>query len=432
MSPLGINENIKTNNPKSDVIASLDIGTSKICVVICAQDDKPRSLKILGIGITESEGVKGGVIVNIEKAVTAIKKAIQQAEQQSGIKIKEVVIGIAGDHIESTQTRCIVAITNPNEEITYSDVERLLEDAKKISLPMERKIIHVIPQDYIIDGQDGIQDPIGMSGVRMEANVHIVTGLATAIQNIYKSAERLNIQVKDIVLQSIASSCAVLSEEEKEVGVALIDIGGGTSDIAIYEDNILRWTSTFSVAGKHVTDDIRYGLGVILSQAERVKKEYGHACISSISSDEVFMIPGISGRKPLELTKSILCQIIEPRMEEIFEIAYNAIRKSGYSNKLGAGIVLTGGSSLLKGTDELASQVFGMPVKIGIPAGFIYTGLGPEIENPIYSTAVGLALYSIKESSDKKVNKNNIQKPIKKNDKKISIFKKMKKFIEEL
>ncbi len=427
-----INENIKAINTKSDVIVSLDIGTSKICVVICSQDDKPRSLKILGIGITESEGVKGGVIVNIEKAVSSIKEAIQQAEQQSGIKIKDVVIGIAGDHIESTQTRCIVAISNPNEEITYLDVARLLDDAKKIPLPLERKIIHVIPQDYIIDGQNGIQDPIGMSGVRMEANVHIVTGLATAIQNIYKSAERLNIKVTDIVLQSIASSCAVLSEEEKEVGVALIDIGGGTSDIAIYEDNILRWTSTFSVAGKHVTDDIRYGLGVILSQAERVKKEYGHACISSISSDDVFMIPGISGRKPIELTKSILCQIIEPRMEEIFEIAYNTIRKSGYSNKLGAGIVLTGGCSLLRGADELASQVFGMPVKIGIPAGFVYTGLGPEIENPIYSTAVGLALHTIKKFNESEMVKNPLQQNIKRNDKKSSLFTKMKKFIQEL
>ncbi len=429
---IGTNENLKSSGFQSDIITSLDIGTSKICVVISSPDENPRSLKILGIGITESEGVKGGVIVNIEKAAGAIRKAIGQAEQQSGIKIKDVVIGIAGDHIESIQTRCIVAITNPNEEITTADVERLLEDAKKISLPMERKIIHVIPQDYIIDGQDGIQDPIGMSGVRMEANVHIVTGLATAIQNIHKSAERLNIQVRDIVLQPIASSYAVLSEEEKEVGVALIDIGGGTSDIAIYEDNILRCTSTFSVAGKHVTDDIRYGLGVILSQAERVKKEYGHACLSSISDDEVFMIPGISGRKPLELTKSILCQIIEPRMEEIFELAYTEIRKSGFSNRLGAGVVLTGGCSLLRGADELANQVFGMPVKIGIPTGFIYTGLGPEIENPIYSTAVGLALYNIKDSVKQKSRKNPIEKQAKTTNKKNSLFTKMKKFIEEL
>jgi cell division protein FtsA len=315
------------------------------------------------------------------------------------------------------------------------DVERLLEDSRKISLPAEKRIIHVIPQDYIIDGQDGIIDPVGMSGVRMEANVHVVTGLATAIQNISRCVERANLKVDDIVLEPLASSNAVLNEEEKEVGVALIDIGGGTTDIAIFQDNIIRWTSVFAIAGKQVTDDIRHGLGIIVGQADRIKKEYGHAHQGSILSDEVFMIPGIGGRKPMEATKSQLCQIIQPRMEEIFEIALSEIQRSGYANRLGAGIVVTGGTSILRGTDDLASEVFGMPVKIGMPSGITYSGLAPEIESPVYSTGVGLALYAMQQNRhsvrDESCEKENTEL----NDetkKKRSIFGSVKTFLSEL
>lgn len=393
---------ISNDIDKSGITVGLDLGTSKVCAIVASPDDKPNSLKILGIGIAVSEGLNRGVVTNIEKTVKTIEKVIEQAEQQSGIKIKDVVVGIAGDHIQSFQSRGVVGISNPNREITQKDVERALEDGKNQKIPSERKILHVIPQDFIIDGQDGITDPVGMSGVRMEANVHVVTGLDTAIQNIHTCVNRLGLNVKQIVLEPLASSYACLDDEEKEVGVALIDIGGGTTDIAIFKEGIIRFTSVFAIAGKKVTDDIREGLGIIKDQAERIKKEYGHAHLDSILKDEVFMIPGIGGRKPLEISKSLLCKIIQPRMEEIFEFALYELRRSGLSGSLGAGIVVTGGSSLLRGTEELAQEVFGMPVKIGMPSSVTYTGLAPEVKNPTYSTAVGLALYGLNSPSNNK------------------------------
>lgn len=386
-----------------DIVVGLDIGTSKVIAIVASPDNENKMLKILGIGITESEGLNRGVVVNLDKVVNTIKKVVAQAEQQSGIKIEEVVVGIAGDHIESMQVRSIITISNPSLEITKHDVDRLVEEAKRVAIPQERRIIHVIPQDFIIDGQDGIVDPVGMSGVRMEANVHIVTGLNTAIQNIYRCVERCGLRVKDIVLEPIASSHAVLTDEEKEVGVALVDIGGGTTDIAIFEEGIIRFTSIFAIAGKHVTHDVRKVLGIIESQAERIKREYGHCDLESLMKDEVFMIPGIGGRVPLEISKSHLSQIIQPRMEELFELALSEIRRSGMANRLGAGIVLTGGTTLLKGTEELARKVFEMPIKIGIPSGITYSGLAPEVESPVYSTGVGLVLYGLKDVEIKEV-----------------------------
>lgn len=384
-------ESVQTKN----ISVGLDIGTAKVCALVAQPGDMPDSLDILGIGITESEGSHRGVITNIEKTTETIQRVIDQAQQQAGIEIKEVTVGIAGDHIESFQTRGIVGISNPNREISEHDVQRCLDESRNFAIPAEKKILHVIPQEFIIDGQDGIVHPIGMSGVRMEADVHVVTGLLTAVQNIYRCVERIGLSVKDIVLEPLASCNAVLEPEEKEVGVALIDIGGGTTDIAIFEENIIRYTKVIALAGKQVTDDVRKGLGIIASQAERIKKEYGHAYMPSIMNDEVIMIPGIGGRKPNEITKSLLCQIIQPRMEEIFEFALAEIRRSGYAGSLGAGIVLTGGCSLVRGAEDLAHEIFGMPVKIGIPSAISYTGLAPEIKNPIYSTAVGLALHGM-------------------------------------
>ncbi|MGE5480277.1 MAG: cell division protein FtsA [Chloroflexota bacterium] len=387
-------------NESPQVTVGLDIGTTKICALIAAKDTRPGNIKILGIGITESEGLNRGVVVNIDRTVKAIRNVIDQAEQQSGIKVSEVIVGIAGDHIESFQTRGIVSISSQSHEVSQQDVDRLLDEAKKVAIPSERKIIHLIPQEFIIDGQDGIHDPIGMSGVRMEANVHIVTGLATAIENINRCVERAGLKVKDIVLEPLASSHAVLTDDEKEVGVALVDIGGGTTDIAIFEENIIRYTSVFAIAGRQVTDDVKKGLGIIQGQAERIKREYGHSYSDSILKDEVFMIPGIGGRAPLEVSKSYLCKILQARMAEIFSFAAGEIRRSGYYNRLGAGIVITGGTTLLRGSDALAQQIFEMPVKIGIPAGISYHGLGPEIESPVYSTSVGLALYGFNKFKD--------------------------------
>ncbi|MFA6571556.1 MAG: cell division protein FtsA [Bacteroidota bacterium] len=381
---------------KQEIVVGLDIGTSKICCLVASPDNKTNSLNILGIGITESDGLNRGVVVNIERTVRTIKKVIEQAEQQSGIEIKEVIAGIAGDHIEAFQSRGLVGISNPNREISQKDVDRLIEESRNVAISNERQILHIIPQDYIIDGQDGILDPIGMSGVRMEGNVYIVTGLKTAIQNIYKCVERNGIQIRDIVLEPLACSHAVLTDEEKEVGTALIDIGGGTTDIAIFEERLIRFLSVFAIAGKQVTDDVRRGLGIIANQAERIKREYGHAYLPSIMKDDIFMIPGVGGRKPTEAKKSYLCQIVQPRLEEIFEFALAEIRRSGFGGNLGAGIVITGGCSLMSGMEDLAQDVFGMPVKIGIPSRISYSGLAPEVENPMYSTAVGLALYGIK------------------------------------
>lgn len=412
-----------------NITVGLDIGTSKVCALV-ASTGEDGSLEILGIGITESEGLNRGVVVNIERTVKTIKKVIEQAEQQSGVKINEVVVGIAGDHIEAIQTRAIVGISNSNQEVQQSDVDRLLVNARNLKIPAERQIIHVLPQEFIIDGQDGITDPIGMSGVRMEADVHIITGLNTAIKNIHTCVERAGIKVQQVVLEPFASSRAILTQEEKEVGVALIDIGGGTTDIAVFEENVIRFTSIFGIAGKHVTDDVRKCLGIIANQAERVKREFGHCYENGIMKDEIFMIPGISGRPPMEVSKIDLCKIIEPRMEEIFEFAFNELNRSGYLERLGAGVVVTGGTCLLKGTEDLARRVFGMPVKLGIPTGVSYSGLAPEVESPVYSTSVGLALFGLdKENTNEKYTEDTVKEevvePVEKKEKKV--FKKAEK-----
>jgi cell division protein FtsA len=428
----------KPQDNKSDkplITVGLDIGTSKLCALVASPDPESQTLNVLGIGIAESEGLNRGVVVNIDKTVRTIKKVVEQAEQQAGIKIEEAVVGIAGDHIESFQSTGIIGISNPNREIDQNDVDRLIEESRNLAIPAERKILHVIPQEFIIDGQDGITDPVGMSGVRMEAKVHVVTGLQTAIQNIYKCVERTGIKVKDVVLEPLASSYAVLSEEEKEVGVALIDIGGGTTDIAIFEENIIRFTSVFGIAGKQVTDDIRKGLGIVADKAEKIKREHGHTFMPGITNDEVFMVPGIGGRKPIEIKKSFLSQIIQPRFEEIFEFALAEIKRSGYAGSLGAGIVITGGSSLIGGVEELAASVFGMPVKIGIPSGISYTGLAPEVSNPMYATGVGLSLYGLEEdakgATQQAQAKQEEDKEKAKKEKK-SVFGKIKNFIEDL
>jgi cell division protein FtsA len=379
----------------NNIVVGLDIGTNKVCALIAKPGKSEGELEILGIGITESEGLTRGVISNIEKTVKTINIAIEQAEQQSGIKIKNVVVGIAGDHIESFQTRGIIGISSESQEITQADIDRLLANARNVKIPSERRILHVMAQEFIIDGQDGISDPIGMSGVRLEAEVHIITGLETAIKNIYKCVERCGLIVDDVVLEPIASSRALLTDEEKEVGVGIIDIGGGTTDIAVFEDNIIRFSSIIGIAGHLVTEDVRKGLGIIAKQAERIKREYGHSYLDSIMKDEVFMIPGIGGRKPMEVSKSELCRIIQPRMEELFEFSMAELSRSGFLDKLGAGLIITGGTCLLKGSEDLAREIFGVPVKLGIPTGISYSGLAPMVESPVYSTGVGLALIAL-------------------------------------
>lgn len=381
---------------EQDIAVGLDIGTTKVCAIVASPDEThPNKLRILGIGRSPSEGLTRGVVTNIEKTVQSIRAAVADAEAQSGVKINAVTVGIAGDHIQSFQSRGVIAISRPDNEITKEDVDRLIEDTRRVALPLDRKIIHVIPQQFIVDGQDGIYDPVGMSGVRMEAVVHIVTGLVTAAQNIYKCVQRAGLQVNDMVLEPLASSYAVLDEQEKEVGVALLDIGGGTTDLAVFEERTIRHTAVIGIAGKKVTDDIRKGLGLLTDQAERIKIEHGFAYEPAVVDNQPILLPGIGGRPPQEIDKHLLCKVIQPRMEEILEFVAMEIKRSGYSRHLSAGVVLTGGGSLIKGTAELAKEVMGMPVKIGIPTGFA-AGLIREIENPIYATGVGLVQHELR------------------------------------
>jgi len=377
-----------------NIIVGLDIGTTKVCAVVAGTDQNGR-INILGVGRSPSEGMMRGVVTHIEKTIRSISNAVTEAQSQSGVVIKSVIVGIAGDHIQSFQSRGVIGISGPDHEVTQADIDRLIEDTKRVALPSDRKIIHVIPQEFIIDGQDGVYDPLGMSGVRMEANVHIITGLVSAAQNIYKCVQRAGLEVSDMVLEPLASSYAVLDDEEKEVGIALLDVGGGTTDLAVFEERTIRHTAVIGIAGKKVTDDIRKGLGILNDQAEKLKKEHGFAFFPAVVDDGPIILPGVGGRSPIEIDKRLLAQIIQPRMEEIFEIAALEIKRSGYSKHLSGGVVLTGGGALIKGTADLAREVLGMPAKIGIPAGFS-GGLVREIENPAYSTAVGLVIHGLK------------------------------------
>ncbi len=412
-----------------NIFVGLDIGTTKVCAIVAsvAANDE---INILGIGKSKSDGLTRGVITHIDKTISSITAAVKDAEAQSGVKIQSVVAGIAGDHVQSFQSRGVVAISGAEQEISQADVNRLIEDTKKIALPSDRKILHVIPQEFIVDGQDGVYDPVGMSGVRMEATVHIITGLVSAAQNILKCVQRAGVQVSDIVLEPIASSDAVLDSEEKEVGVALIDIGGGTTDLAVFEDRTIRHTAVIGIAGSKVTDDVRRGLGVLTAQAEELKIKYGHTHMQSIADNDPIMIPGIGGRDPLTIDKKMLCQIIQPRMEEILEIAALEIKRSGYQKHLSAGVVLTGGGSLVKGTADIARDILGMPVKIGIPKGF-RGGFVREIENPMYATGVGLVLHAIKNRS-RGVTTNVAESNKKMSGNAKSILDKMKGWFDEL
>lgn len=412
MADLYNNQNNKPKGAKEKIVVGLDIGTSKICAIVASNSSDDSNLKILGIGIAKSEGLNRGVVVNIEKTTKAIELVIEQAKQQSGIDIKDVIIGIAGDHIESNTSRGIITINNPTNEISQDDVKRLLDEAKKISLPSDREIIHVLPQDYIIDNQEGVVDPVGMSGSRLESQVNIITGLKSAIKNITTCVERAGLKIKGIVLEPIASGKAVLSDEEREVGVAVVDIGGGTTDIAVYADKIIRYTSVFGIAGNQVTSDVQLGLQITQVNAEKVKTDNGYTHEGSIAHDNIIMVPGISGRRPQEISNTMLCQIIQPRMQEIFEIIEVELKNSGLFHRVGAGgVVITGGTTLLRGTELLAQSILNLPVRIGVPAGITYTGLGQEIDSPIYSTAVGLALWGLENIDE---NQNKIEEPDKK------------------
>lgn len=373
---------------KKNITAGLDLGTTKVCAVIAEKVDENR-LDILGFGVAPSEGLHKGLVANIGKTAEAIRAAVSIASNRAGFTIHTINVGVAGEHITSIRHRNYVTISNEDKEITKGDLERLEEDVRTIRIPSDRQILHIIPEEYSVDYQGGIESPIGISGSRLEATNHIVLASIPAIQNIRKSVERAGLTVQDYILQPIASSSSVLEENEKDLGVALIDIGGGTTDIAIFHNKAIKHTRVIGVAGNQVTNDIRESLGIVTEEAENLKKEYGYATDNAIIRDEDILIRGVGARGNTKIPVSLLTQIISLRMRELFILIDNELRSAGFKNKIKAGIVLTGGGALLKGCTELAEEVFGLPARIGVPQE-LGEGLSNEIESPEFATVAGL------------------------------------------
>lgn len=372
------------------IIVGLDIGTTKIACLVGKKNEYGK-LELLGMGKAESVGVRRGVVSHITPAVQAIQKAVEEAKLNSNHEIEVVNVGIAGQHIKSLQHRGVITLDNLDDEITQKDVDALIEDMHKLVLPPGESIIHVLPQDFIVDNESGIKDPIGMSGIRLEANFHIITGLVTAVQNIYKCVRKAELDVADLTLEPLASSESVLSAEEKEAGVVLVDIGGGTTDVAIFQDGIIRHTAVIPFGGNIITDDIKEGCTIIRKQAELLKVKFGSALASENQANDIVVIPGLSGREPKEISVKNLAHIIQARMEEIIEQVYFEIRNSGFERKLIAGIVITGGGSQLKHLPQLFEYLTGMDTRIGYPTEHLASGQD-QVASPMYATSVGLVL----------------------------------------
>ena len=413
---------------KKNIIAGLDLGTTKVCIVIAEKLDNNR-FDILGFGIAPSEGLHKGLVANISKTAEAIKVATAIACNRAGINITLVNVGVAGEHITSMRHRNFITISNDEKEITKTDLDRLEADVRTIRIPSDRQILHIIPEEFSVDYQGGIENPIGISGSRLEASNHIVLASIPAMQNIKKSVERAGLHVQDYILQPIASSSSVLEESEKDLGVALIDIGGGTTDIAIFHNKAIKHTKVIGVAGNQVTNDIRESLGVVTEEAEKLKKDFGFATESAIIREEDILIRGVGARGNTKIPISLLTQIISLRMRELFVLIDNEIRSAGFKNKIKAGIVLTGGGSLLKGCTELAEEVFGLPARIGVPQE-LGSGLSNEIESPEFATVAGL----IKGIPGGKSSEYQMIKPAKvKGSNKLSQFvKRIQQFFDEL
>lgn len=375
--------------PEKELIVGLDIGTSKVVAIVGeVQDD--GELEVIGFGSQPSRGLKRGVVVNIEATVNSIQRAVEEAELMAGCEIQSVYTGIAGSHIRSLNSHGIVAIRD--REVGRSDVERVIDAAKAVAIPADQRVIHVLPQEFIIDGQEGIHDPIGMSGVRLEARVHMVTGAASAAQNIVKCVQRCGLEVEDIVLEQLASSHAVLTDDEKELGAALVDIGGGTTDIAVFHDGAIKHTAVIPIAGDQVTNDIAISLRTPTQCAEEIKIKYACALSQLANSDETIEVPSVGDRPPRRLARQTLGEVVEPRYEELFTLIGNELRRSGFEEMIAAGIVITGGSAKMEGAVELAEEVFHMPVRLGLPQHV--RGLGEVVRNPIHATGVGILLYA--------------------------------------
>jgi cell division protein FtsA len=375
---------------KERYLVGLDVGTSKVCAVVGEILDGD-AFDIVGIGVAESRGIRRGIVVNLEAAVESIKKAIDEAELMAGVEIDSVHLGLSGPHIKGFNSRGVIAVAGKNREITREDVRRAIDAAKAVSLPTGREILHVLPQDFVVDEQDGIGAPVGMTGARLEVNVHIITGSQSSTQNIVACVNRAGVSVAETVVEQLAASDSVLTEDEKELGVALVDIGGGTTDIAIYERGSLWHTAVIGVGGDHITNDIAVGLRTPVPDAEKIKRKCGCALSAMVDEDETMEVASVGGRKPRVMARRILSEILQPRAEEIFHLVWDEIRRAGYEKSLNSGIVLTGGGSILDGMPEIAEQIFDLPIRRGCPAGV--GGLADHVNSPTFATAVGLALY---------------------------------------
>ena len=380
---------------KDDLIVGLDIGTTKICAIVAER--KGDSVDIIGTGTHISKGLRKGVVVDIDATVQSIKMAVEEAEMMADCEIASVYAGIAGGHIRGFNSHGVVALKD--REVRQSDIRRVIDAAKAVAIPMDREVIHVIPQEFVIDDQDGIREPLGMSGVRLESKIHIVTAAVTSAQNIVKSCNKAGLNVIDIVLEPLASAQAVLSSDERDLGVCMIDIGGGTTDIAVFADGSIKNTAVLSLGGYHLTNDIAIGLRTPFEEAERIKKTFGVASARYLASDDVLTVPSVGGRRPREVSRKILCEIIEPRAEEILSLARQEIVRSGLADRIPSGIVLTGGASALAGISELAEEIFEAPVRLGSPENV--GGLLEIVRSPMYATGVGLVNYGFSQESSR-------------------------------
>src|SRR5215204_3020217 len=376
---------------KERYLVGLDVGTSKITAIVGEAGDEGE-LDIIGIGLADSKGIRRGVVVNLEAAVESVKKAIDEAELTAGVEIDSVHLALSGAHVKAFNSRGVVAVAGKNREITREDVRRAIDAAKAVALPTGREILHVLPQDFVVDEQDGIGAPVGMTGARLEVNVHVVTGAASSTQNIIACVNRAGVSVVDTVIAQLAASEAVLTPDEKELGVALVDIGGGTTDLAIFERGSLWHTGVVGISGDHFTNDMAVGLRTPIPDAEKLKRKCGCALSSIVDEDETMEVASVGGRKPRLMARRVLSEILQPRAEEIFHQVWDEIRRAGHEKALNSGIVLTGGAAILEGMPEIAEQIFDLPIRRGCPSGV--GGLVDLVNSPVFATPVGVVLYA--------------------------------------
>ncbi len=380
------------------IIVGLDIGTTKICAIVGEIVDDKR-IDITGIGTHPSRGLKKGMVSNIDSTVESIKRAIEEAELMSGVEINSVYTGIAGGHIQGLNGHGVIAVKDG--EISASDVERVMDAARVVAIPSDREVLHVIPQEFVVDGQDGIKDPLSMSGMRLEARVHIITGAVTSAQNLVKCIQRCSLKALDVILQPLASSEAVLTQEEKDLGVLVVDIGGGTTDIAIFVDGAVRHTAVLPIGGNHLTNDVAIGLRTSPLEAEKIKIHYGCALTELVEENDTIEVPGIGGRPARLMSRRLLSEVIEPRAQEIFKLVHAEVEKAGFEEKIPSGVVITGGTSIMPGMIEVCEQKLSLPTRLGAPSDL--GGLIDIVRSPVYSTAVGLILYAFRYHKEKAV-----------------------------